>query len=114
MSSPAGWYRDPEHADALRWWDGSGWTDHRTPLPRRPAGDSCSGKSWSRRRWVLTGVALAVLPLIGACSSVAGDPGPEASRGDTTVTSRGHSTPSTEPGPPPTERPDSTTPAADA
>jgi hypothetical protein len=113
MSSPAGWYRDPEHADGLRWWDGSAWTEHRTPLPQRTPGDSRSREPWSRRRWVLTGAALAVLTTIGAFSSVAGDPSPEASRSDTTVTSQGHPTPSTEPDPPATEGPDRTAPATD-
>src|SRR4051794_15043903 len=113
MSSPAGWYRDPEHADALRWWDGSGWTDHRMPLPRRPPGDSRPGKPRSRRRWVLSGAALAVLPFIGACSSGTGDPGPVASRSDTTGTSHAHPTASPEPGPPPTPGPGSPAPAAD-
>jgi hypothetical protein len=35
-----GWYRDPEHADGLRWCDGSVWTEHRTPLPQRTTGIS--------------------------------------------------------------------------
>src|SRR4051794_9932146 len=113
MSSPAGWDRDPEHADALRCWDGTGWTEHRTPLARRPPGDSRPAKPWSRRRRVLTGAALTVLTIIGAFSSVTGAPGPEASHGDTTVTGQGHQTPSTEPGPPPTEGTDPAAPVAE-
>src|SRR3954454_18843445 len=113
MSSPAGRYRDPEHADVLRWWDGSACTEHRTPLAQTTPRRLAPRKAWSRRRRVLTGAALAVLPILGACSSVAGDPGPEASPGATTVPSQEHRTPSAEPGPPPTEGPGSTAPAAD-
>ena len=28
---PAGWYVDPADAQLLLWWDGTAWTDHRTP-----------------------------------------------------------------------------------
>lgn len=27
-STDAGWYADPFHERGLRWWDGTGWTDH--------------------------------------------------------------------------------------
>lgn len=34
--APAGWYHDPEVADgALRYWDGSRWTEHRHDIPDR-------------------------------------------------------------------------------
>src|SRR5262249_49745631 len=26
--APAGWYADPSQPGALRWWDGSRWTEH--------------------------------------------------------------------------------------
>jgi hypothetical protein len=28
---PAGWYSDPEDPSQQRYWDGSSWTEHRTP-----------------------------------------------------------------------------------
>lgn len=31
-----GWYADPEHPATLRWFDGVGWTDHRTATPVMP------------------------------------------------------------------------------
>jgi hypothetical protein len=30
--TPAGWYPDPEQAGHLRYWDGSAWTEHRSPI----------------------------------------------------------------------------------
>ncbi|MCK5926959.1 MAG: DUF805 domain-containing protein [Nocardioides sp.] len=34
--APSGWYADPEGGDALRYWDGSVWTDHRAPRTTPP------------------------------------------------------------------------------
>ena len=28
-----GWYHDPQLAQTLRYWDGAGWTEHRSPAP---------------------------------------------------------------------------------
>jgi Protein of unknown function (DUF2510) len=33
MSTPPGWYSDTSVQGQLRWWDGSVWTEHVTPLP---------------------------------------------------------------------------------
>ena len=30
-ATPPDWYPDPEHPGQLRYWDGSQWTDHRSP-----------------------------------------------------------------------------------
>lgn len=38
MSTPSGWYDDPQDSTSLRYWDGVTWTDHRTPkAPPAPA-----------------------------------------------------------------------------
>ncbi|MDQ2699597.1 MAG: DUF2510 domain-containing protein, partial [Actinomycetota bacterium] len=36
-TTPAGWYDDGSGTGALRYWDGSAWTDHRAPAPTAPA-----------------------------------------------------------------------------
>lgn len=35
---PAGWYRDPNGSDAVRWWDGSAWTDRTAPAAQATSG----------------------------------------------------------------------------
>ncbi|MGH3645119.1 MAG: DUF4352 domain-containing protein [Mycobacterium sp.] len=36
MPTPADWYPDPEDPTGLRYWDGAGWTEHRTPAVAPP------------------------------------------------------------------------------
>lgn len=36
MSTPAGWYTDPDSAGQQRYWDGSSWTDQRQPAAATP------------------------------------------------------------------------------
>lgn len=37
MSTPAGWYPDPESPNEQRYWDGERWTEHRAPRSGPPA-----------------------------------------------------------------------------
>lgn len=34
--TPAGWYPDPDGSGGQRYWDGSGWTEHRSPAAHEP------------------------------------------------------------------------------
>jgi hypothetical protein len=38
MSTPAGWYPDPQAEGQQRYWDGNAWTEHQAPIaqPRQP------------------------------------------------------------------------------
>ena len=38
MSTPAGWYPDPQAEGQQRYWDGNAWTEHQAPLvqPQQP------------------------------------------------------------------------------
>lgn len=35
--TPAGWYPDPDGSGGQRYWDGFGWTEHRSPATPEPA-----------------------------------------------------------------------------
>jgi hypothetical protein len=49
MPSP-GWYSDPEQASTWRWWDGTGWTELRSPMWEQPTHDrSTSFSAWFDR-----------------------------------------------------------------
>jgi hypothetical protein len=37
--TPAGWYPDPDGSGGQRYWDGSGWTEHRSPATPEPAAE---------------------------------------------------------------------------
>jgi hypothetical protein len=36
MTTPAGWYSDPDGSGGQRYWDGSAWTEHRAPAAHEP------------------------------------------------------------------------------
>lgn len=61
-ATPAGWYPDPHGGPTARWWDGTQWTDHHTPLqgaapiPKAPEGTN-TNTVWI---WLV-----ALLPLLG-------------------------------------------------
>jgi hypothetical protein len=60
VSRPAGWYRDSDGSDALRYWNGEAWADEHpaaaeAPRPKR------SGKEWA----LLIGLGAAAVMLIG-------------------------------------------------
>ncbi len=47
-AAPAGWYQDPNHQPALRWWDGERWTAHVSSTVQTAVGPDS--------RWVGPGV----------------------------------------------------------
>lgn len=109
MTTPAGWFDDPEDPSQHRYWDGTAWTEHRAPKVATPSSapptvasaanspapatqDPGSAtpyapteQNWIRRNPVLAAViggaaAIAVIGIIGsALGSVSGNDGPAAS-----------------------------------
>lgn len=75
MTPPPGWYRDPAYPLVERWWDGTGWTDHRRqaetvqqPLAARPETPPPGGTGRRARAVALTtaGVVLVSAIVTGA------------------------------------------------
>jgi hypothetical protein len=79
MSTPAGWYDDPESPGQQRFWDGIQWTEHRQPaaaVPPPPRPDAQPStmhaaapqkKSHTTRNVLLAVVGVFVL-LVGGCT----------------------------------------------
>lgn len=77
MSTPAGWYDDPEQQGQQRYWDGSQWTDQRqpaAPVPLPPPAPPVTHtavapekKSHTTRNVILAVVGVLVL-LMGGCT----------------------------------------------
>ena len=86
---PSGWYDDPEHPEQYRYWDGTNWTEHRSPKKAPPAPSneptSMASEGWSLlvQNWLpilLIGVAflavtIAVFVAVILQASSAIDPG---------------------------------------
>ena len=95
MTTPAGWYPNPENAGQLRYWDGTTWTEHLAPnqgpeptlelplaptLPppppptavpfSHPAPAQSGPEAWYQKKWVW-GVAAAAV-IFGVIGSIGG------------------------------------------
>ena len=64
MTTPAGWYPDPEGAGGQRFWNGDAWTDHRAPdAPPGVVGATHTTSRGPDRR-LLIGLAAAVVVVL--------------------------------------------------
>ena len=72
MSTPAGWYPDPQQQGQLRYWDGATWTEHQAPAQGAApaAGDQGQGGQGQAG-----GYGAASVPQQGADYGVAPAPG---------------------------------------
>jgi len=71
VTTPAGWYPDPENSGGQRFWNGDGWTDHREPNAP-PLVDAAPTSSQGPDKRLLIGVAAAVVVvlIVGAVVAV--------------------------------------------
>ena len=58
---PADWYTDPEDESQYRYWDGSGWTEHRAPRHAEPDRDSGAASQALRGPGRLIGDSIALV-----------------------------------------------------
>ncbi len=63
MTTPAGWYSDPEGSGGQRYWNGESWTDHRAPDAEIPAAAPAAPRSGLDPK-VIIGLAAAVVALV--------------------------------------------------
>ena len=86
MTTPAGWYPDPEQAETLRYWTGTNWTDQRAPSYNRAPAARAPREMWLAYVLLLllgglgihrfyvgdttSGVILLVLTLVGWATAV--------------------------------------------
>ena len=75
--TPADWYPDPEVPGGLRYWDGSSWTEHRTP-PAEPAAPSEPAAEVPASEQPTSVVSLSNLPTSVAPLQPAEEPAAEA------------------------------------
>lgn len=97
MTTPAGWFPDPDDPTQQRYWDGQAWTDNRMPLPPPPPVNPPPPPQTahaapeqpqtygghSRTTWVIVAVVVSALLVVAGISSLfGGDDSPDAANVD--------------------------------
>ncbi|MCU1698668.1 MAG: Telomeric repeat-binding factor 2/Protein of unknown function, partial [Mycobacterium sp.] len=74
-STPAGWYPDPDGSGGQRYWDGSIWTEHRSPAVGAP--ESAGEHSGSEAATSVVSLPDQPTTVVPTGAHRAPDPGPE-------------------------------------
>jgi hypothetical protein len=62
QSTPPGWYPDPSQPGALRWWDGTQWSEHQAPAAPMVYGRSTDGYAIAA---LITGlIGVPIVPIV--------------------------------------------------
>jgi hypothetical protein len=62
MAVPPGWYPDPSQPGAMRWWDGTQWSEHQTSAAPMVYGGSTDGYAIAA---LITGlIGVPVVPIV--------------------------------------------------
>lgn len=64
MGPPPAWYTDSERPNELRYWDGTGWTEHRVSHSLDDALSDATSKPRWQRWWTITGCVVLVVIVI--------------------------------------------------
>jgi hypothetical protein len=89
----AGWYPDPEHPEAWRYWDGAQWTEHRSPGGGGGPGDTGGQlRGASRGPWMALVAAALVAVVVGGGLLLVDDRDSRSDGPDPTALSSGEGT----------------------
>jgi Domain of unknown function (DUF4352)/Protein of unknown function (DUF2510) len=101
--TPAGWYPDPDGSGGQRYWDGSAWTEHRSPATPEPAEPIAAAEPPGSEQPTV----VVQMPHVGAHRAAEQEPepapppepapGPEPEPGPTAVLDLGSTVPSEQP-----------------
>ncbi len=78
QQTPAGWYPTPDGRQ--RYWDGSQWTEQYAPASDAAGPGAATAKKGGALKWVLLGIGLVMVLIVGSCVAMVASAGNEVSK----------------------------------